>query len=205
MKKKVLAFVLTVLSVFPVAAQNRWGVTGGLGWSFSCTDKADFDGARPGFYLGGLYDVKLSEQWYFQPQLLFTRTSHRISISDVKGFNDVYSLELPLQVGYTIPLRPFDLRVSGGVFANYKLFGVMKDVNVESDLTSGTSKVTEGKRDSYSIGGRDRFNGGVQLGVTLNHKHWFYGLDVKYSFLRRNQEYREPRRLLFRIGVGYKF
>lgn len=186
MKKKVLAFVLTVLSVFPVAAQNRWGVTGGLGWSFSCADNADFDGARPGFYLGGLYDVKLSEQWYFQPQLLFTRTSHRISISDVKGFNDVYSLELPLQVGYNIPLRPFDLRVSGGVFANYKLFGVMKDVNVESDLTSGTSKVTEGKRDSYSIGGRDRFNGGVQLGVTLNHKHWFYGLDVKYSFLRRN-------------------
>ena len=92
MKKKVLAFVLTVLSVFPVAAQNRWGVTGGLGWSFSCTDKADFDGARPGFYLGGLYDVKLSEQWYFQPQLLFTRTSHRISISDVKGFNDVYTV-----------------------------------------------------------------------------------------------------------------
>ena len=72
MKKKVLILVLTVLSVFPVAAQNRWGVTGGLGWSFSCADNADFDGARPGFYLGGLYDVKLSEQWYFQPQLLFT-------------------------------------------------------------------------------------------------------------------------------------
>lgn len=47
MKKKVLAFVLTVLSVFPVAAQNRWGVTGGLGWSFSCADNADFDGGAP--------------------------------------------------------------------------------------------------------------------------------------------------------------
>lgn len=205
MKKKVLIVALTALSVLPAAAQNRWGVTGGVDWSFTCTDKADFDGARPGFYLGGLYDVKLSEQWYFQPQLLFTRVSRRISVNDVKGFNDVYSLELPLQAGYNIPLRPFDLRVSGGVFVNYKLFGVMKDVNVENNALSGTSKVSEGKRDSYSIGGRDRFNGGVQLGVTLNHNHLFYGLDVKYSFLRRNQEYREPRRLLFRVGVGYKF
>ena len=70
MKAKLLFLMsLFMIVVFSAAAQNRWGVVGGV--NLSTTSAKGFKW-RAGGYVGGLYDIRLSESWYIQPQLILT-------------------------------------------------------------------------------------------------------------------------------------
>lgn len=69
MKAKLLLVFFSLLVAFPLAAQNRWGIMGGA--NFSTTSAEGFKW-RAGGYIGSLYDIRLNDSWYIQPQLLFT-------------------------------------------------------------------------------------------------------------------------------------
>lgn len=198
-KKAILFLALLLSTAAPFYAQSRWGILGGADVTMVKSKYSSLTGARGGFYVGGLYDLQLSERWYFQPQLLFARSGEKYKTNNIKEFYDTYNLEIPLLASYKIPCKTVDFRINGGIFATYGLFGVKKEATGEGNA------VREGKRDAYSLPGDERFKGGVQLGISVEQDHLFYSFDTKCSFLRKNKEFRDPCRLMFRLGVGYKF
>lgn len=80
------------LNAFP-----QWGVKGGLNYStlsHSTMCKYTFGG-----HIGGTYDLRLSNNWYLQPGLLFTSIGCKLDDdgSFLKGkYINIYALELPV-------------------------------------------------------------------------------------------------------------
>lgn len=52
-----------------IDANAQFGVKAGYSMSKSTGKDGSF---LPGFYVGGLYDIKVSKSFYIQPQLLFS-------------------------------------------------------------------------------------------------------------------------------------
>lgn len=190
-----LTLCLTVSNSF---AQNRWGIMSGV--NLSTSSAKDF-GWRAGGYIGGLYDIRLSDSWYIQPQLLYSYEENQTKgKSQADIFYSQHALTLPVLVSFKVPLSTaFALRVNAGPYVQYALFG--RDKSAYSDAN--------GMKAGYSLGWWhadfiDHFTYGLKGGVTLEHKHWFFSMDCKYS-LKKSFLNNEGHGLTLSAGIGYKF
>lgn len=185
-KLLLLSFLTLCLTVTTSFAQNRWGIMGGANLSTSSARDVKW---RPGGYIGGLYDIKLSDSWYIQPQLLFTyeETKSKGKVQ-TDAFLSQYSLTLPILASFKVQLDDaFALRINAGPYIQYALFG-------------NEQKYGEWWHADFS----DHFTYGLKGGVALEHKHWFLSLDCKYS-LKKSFLNNEGHGLTLSAGIGYKF
>lgn len=187
MKAKLLFLMsLFMIVVFSAAAQNRWGVVGGV--NLSTTSAKGFKW-RTGGYVGGLYDIRLSESWYIQPQLILTyEENDSKDKTKVDTFFSQYALTLPVLASFKVKLSDaFSMRINAGPYVQYAMFGCQQKYGEWWHLDFG-----------------NHFTYGLKGGVSVEHKHWFVSMDCKYS-LKTNFVNYGGHGLTLSAGIGYKF
>lgn len=113
--KKIIFVGITVLTFGVSSAQEvNFGVKGGLNVSTLTGDVEEVD-AKIGFHVGGFAEIKLSDKFAFQPELLFSTQGAKSEYSESDG-TDSYSEKFTLNLNYlNVPLM-------AKYFATDKLF-----------------------------------------------------------------------------------
>lgn len=205
-----MLFLTLCFMTTTAVAQNRWGIMSGANLSTSTAHSSGlwsgFDSKwRAGGYIGGLYDIQLSDSWYIQPQLIFSyevdRTNYLTrerAAEDLDVSTGMYSLTLPVLASFKVNLsKSWALRINAGPYVQYAMFGRNRTLfTVDSKEQSYTS--------SWDMSFWKHFIFGLKGGVSVERNHWFFSVDCKYSLMRHSLNH-EGHGLSLSAGVGYKF
>lgn len=205
-----MLFLTLCFMTTTAVAQNRWGIMSGANLSTSKGHPSGlwsgFDSKwRAGGYVGGLYDIQLSDSWYIQPQLIFSyevdRTNYLTrerAAEDLDVSTGMYSLTLPVLASFKVNLsKSWALRINAGPYVQYAMFGRERTLfTADSKKQSYTS--------SWDMSFWKRFIFGLKGGVSVERKHWIFSVDCKYSLMRHSLNH-EGHGLSLSAGVGYKF
>ncbi|EOS15155.1 porin family protein [Phocaeicola sartorii] len=198
MKIYISVFFFFLISVFHISAQNRWGIIGGA--NLSTSSAKDF-GWRTGGYIGGLYDIRLSESWYIQPQLLYSYEENSTKDnSHIDIFYSQHALTLPVLASFKVPLSDaFSLRINVGPYIQYALFGRNGRSSIDMN-----GEVIPKKLGWWHADFGDHFTYGLKGGLALEHRHLFLSMDCKYSLKKSFLNY-DGHGTTLSVGIGYKF
>ena len=178
-------------------AQNQWGVIGGVNMSTSSAENMKW---KVGGYVEALYDIRLSDSWYLQPQLIYSYEENETKA--VQGFSDFcsqHALTLPVLASYKVGLGDNDaLRISAGPYLQYAMFGRYRSIVIDDKENARQS--LEWWHSSFG----DRFTYGIKGGIGYEHGHFMLNADCKYS-LRKSFLNNDGHGLSLSVGVGYKF
>lgn len=182
--KKIVGFILGLLLVGSIASAQSFdlGVKGGYLYS-SIKDK-DLKGIKTegnSGYLVGVFARLGGEVWFFQPELQYrVRSSDVVSASD--AFKDILgkgnkvevklkTLDIPLQVGYTILDLPlFRLAAHAGPVVSFKL---ADDTTVKNEVKNfNVDKLTDYKSFIWS----------GQVGVSADISRFVIDLSYEKGF-----------------------
>lgn len=193
--RKLLFFLILLPLSTPLYSQ--WGIKGGI-------NSADIKGtyyATEGIVtlnFGVTYDYQLSNNWYFQPSLLFTTVGFNIEESNSvikNGQVKIHAFEIPFNLSYRPKIYGNTRLITDfGLFGRYGLFG-----KLTYEYQTEISSVDENPFNVYN-----RFDMGINLGVGLQIKQ-YYGI-ISYHRGLTNAEkdvgyYHE----VFRFSLGYFF
>lgn len=200
-KLVLMSFVTFCLMATTAVAQSRWGIMGGGLMSKSTVDGSYF---RGGGYIGTLYDIKVSDSWFIQPQLLFNyeefRTHGAKYVSSHTDFYSKFSVDLPVLVSFKVVLGSHtNLRINAGPYVSMALFGREREASIK-----GPENLPHVGLGTWGMSVGDRITYGVKGGLALETKHFFYSVDCKYS-LGKHELFQNGHGLTFSIGIGYKF
>ncbi|WP_165040386.1 porin family protein [Dysgonomonas sp. ZJ709] len=204
--KKILLVVIMSIGfgcILSVNAQEdsrfTFGVKTGVNLSNSSLSIAD---PRVGFNIGGTVDYELSKGFFLSSGLEFTTKgakfseryfateiseSSNIVIGDKESNFNLMYLQVPLTIGYKIPLaKSLSLNLNAGGYAAYGITSRNKislTTPVETDGYLYTSH-NEYKSTGYDKTGLDRWDFGLLGGIGLQYKKIV--LNVNYEFGLRN-------------------
>ncbi|KAF2081343.1 porin family protein [Flavobacterium sharifuzzamanii] len=207
MKKVVLSALAVMMFAFANAQDVKYGVKGGLNLSnFS----GDTDGinlkSKAGFNIGGFVEIKLSDKFFIQPELLYSTQGPKVKdqAGEVDGI--LYNGDVRFNLSYiNVPV----------MFKYY----VADKLNVEAGpqigfLTSAKTKTTiDGYSGSHTMDVKDIFESidfGLNFGVGYDFTDHLFG-GLRYNFGIANiakTEAGDNTKLhngVFSINVGYKF
>ena len=191
-------FVITVfLWLCSISTYSQWGgVNGGVGAS-SLTNSKSYAKAMTAFHIGGLYDLKLSDKWYLQPEFQFVKIGFNLKddgILSKGGHVKIYAIELPVNISFR-PKVASDakLLLDFGLYVRYGLFG---NKTYEYYLID---KIDESPFDAYN-----RLGTGLNMGVGFQKKqyYWLLSLQRELSYFQKNlNSYNQ----IPQFSIGYKF
>jgi hypothetical protein len=181
--------ILTAIFAFVATPVFAQGVTAGVkvGVNFanistdtddSEIDEVDDSGQRIGFAAGGFVDVPLTEQFSFQPEILFTQKGASEEFAGVEFTNTLTQVQVPLLfkakfAGETV--RPFVVFGPAFGFTAKSELEVDGDDDID-DETVDIDDITESVEFSLVIGG------GIQFGpasVELRYDHGLNDIDTR--------------------------
>ncbi|MCD7923773.1 MAG: PorT family protein [Bacteroides sp.] len=196
-----VSLVTLCLMATTTFAQNRWGIMGGGLMSKSTVDGSYF---RGGGYIGGLYDIKVSDSWFIQPQLLFNYEEYRTDgakyVSSHTDFYSKFSVDLPVMASFNVAIGSHtNLRINAGPYISMALFGRERAACIK-----GPENLPHVGLGTWGMSVGDRITYGVKGGLSLETKHFFYSVDCKYS-LNKHQLFQDGHGLTLSAGIGYKF
>lgn len=194
MKKLVLILILFPLSN-PLFSQ--WGIKGGV----SSTDLAGpyyTTESVISLNFGGTYDYQLSDNWYFQPSLLFNTVGFDIGDDNFvikNGQVRIHALEIPLNLSFRPKiLNQAKLLTDFGLYGRYGLFG-----DLIYEYHSDTPKSDRSPFDAYN-----RFDMGFNLGIGLQLQQYYGMLSFHRGLSNAEKDIRYYHKV-FRINIGYFF
>lgn len=166
MKKTIIIILLSVLTFGTIHSQSYLGVRGSFDITSLSTGSAK---TRPGFSVGAMYSTQLSDNWYFQPALLY----NMFSTKSVENYKPAYSarthnIEIPLTFSRRFGDHDLSFGLDVGPFLKYGIDGKYW----YDDLSSG-ERVKPNVFDHQK-----RFDVGPQIGFSIIA----YGLYIGYSF-----------------------
>lgn len=202
--KKFLCFIFLSIISFS-SAQISWGVKTGLNLSKIRDEKIDYKFSVTGIYAGGFAQLKLNDQLFFQPEILFSMQGGKsgklplISINEIgaeviEGYLEfdekLYYINLPLMIKYQV-LEKLNFEV-----------GPQVGFVLKSELTTKSDKFGTEKRD---------MDCNVDLGVNVGLEYTIYkslGIGIRYSKGITNIHQNSDsinKNSLFSTGLSYRF
>lgn len=189
-------YILGILLLFcSFEVDAKWGVKGGLNYS-TITGLRLSDYKFSG-HIGATYDLKLSNKWYLQPELLFTSIGCNLEDDELilkDGHVKIYALEVPVNLSFRpVIVNDLKLLIDFGLYARYGLFGNKTYKYYE------IAKVDNSPFDAYN-----RFDTGLNLGVGIIWNR-YYGI---FSFQRGFSSVEKgisSNHQIFKFSLGYKF
>ena len=183
--KKILLLCLVMLMVPAVYGQVSFGVRAGIGSSalVQKVDGSPVSGARFGFSVAGLLDVPVYKRFSLRPELVFINQggsyeAFENSTTPTAHSCYYYSIQVPLNVVYSIPINEAKLGISLGPNFNYSLFGNMKSGQADYDIKFGQTEENDLKP----------FDLGVNVGLSAIYKDVFFGIHATCGTLDRLAE-----------------
>lgn len=198
--------VLFLLSVFasPSLSQVTYGVRAGLSYSALIQNMEDENkvGARGGFSVGGLVDIPVYRRFSVRPELSFVNQggsylSHTTLKDERSVYNrySYYSLQLPVNLVYNIPISGVRMSVLLGPAIDYSLFGSHKARGVKTDIEFGKDQV----------GGLTKWDLGVNMGLAVKYEQVFFSINALCGTIDRRSIKNEGESRLFQNNVTFSF
>jgi len=150
-----------------------------------------------GFHLGAIYDLKMSNKFYFQPGLLFASNGFAFEANEVlkKANISMYSLELPLVFSFRPKVTDKSkLLLDFGLYARYGLFGKKKYEYHYSE------SINKSPFDAYN-----RFDTGINLGIGYSYEKITLSAAYQIGLTDAEKEISNMHHKKIRISLGYNF
>lgn len=207
MRKTGLMFLLAILMVAPVMAKVAFGVRAGGAYSSliqKVNDRYE-SGARFGFSLAGLAEIPLRNRWSLRPEIAFVNQGGNYYSGPEMGgmalYNKCwyYSLQVPVNVAYTIPISDIRLSIFAGPVFDWSLFGKMNSRETNPDLHFGVSEEKDLKPCDL----------GVNLGLAVEYNRFFFSINSITGTIDRRAVKRDGETAVFQnnvtFSIGYFF
>ena len=190
-------FVILLFLSCSLTAHSQWGVKGGLNYS-TITDMASTQ-YMPFGHLGVTYEKRMSNNWFLQPELLFTAVGCDLEDDKITlkgGHINMYALELPVNFSFRPKVsEEINIIVDLGAYTRYGLFG-NKTYRYYYDIPT----VDGSPFDAFN-----RFDIGLNFGLGLQKNQYsgVFSLSRGFSHVQKNDAgtYHQ----VFRLSFGYKF
>ncbi|MDR3140400.1 MAG: PorT family protein [Tannerellaceae bacterium] len=159
----------------PVAAKVTFGVRAGLART-AFTQKVDLDyqsGVRMGYSIAGLADIPFYRRFSFRPEIaLANQGGSYFTLRDEAGLPrlkykaDYYSLQIPLNVAFNIPISGVRMTVYAGPSPDFHLGGKMKMAGRGEEAPPTLDKKMKA------------FDFSVNSGIAVEYKSIFFSIDT---------------------------
>lgn len=195
--------LLLFLTVSPSYSQITYGVRGGLSYSalIQNLETENKVGARAGFSVGGVMDVPFYRRFSFRPEVSFVNQGGSFysrlenEIATVKNKYNYYSIQVPLNIAYNIPISGVRMSVMLGPAIDYSLFGTHTYEGEKKDLSFNKNEV----------GDLTKWDVGVNLGLAVKYEQVFFSINALCGALDRRQVKRDGESRLFQNNVTFSF
>ncbi|MCK0161695.1 porin family protein [Allomuricauda sp. F6463D] len=207
MKKISLLIALLICVTASAQLDNTFGIKAGTNYSQYTTDFDTYK-RKIGYYVGGFFNISISDKTSIRPELLLANQGTKTSIEINNDFNGgapvIAEGEIVTNINQLMILLPVNFRVELidrlhlelGLQAGYvvKIQEVLKKVPYDPSL--------EGERTKYPLSELDRFDFGLNggLGFDLTDK---LELNARYSLglIELNNFYKTS---VISFGLGFK-
>ncbi|WP_085535025.1 porin family protein [Massilibacteroides vaginae] len=194
---------LLFLAVTPSFSQITYGVRGGISYSalIQNLETENKVGARAGFSVGGVMDVPFYRRFSFRPEVSFVNQGgsfySRIEneMTTVKNKYNYYSVQIPLNIAYNIPISGVRMSVLLGPAVDYSMFGSHNFEGEKKDLTFNKNEVGELKK----------WDVGVNMGLAVKYDQVFFSINALCGAIDRRQVKREGESRLYQNNVTFSF
>lgn len=200
--------LIALLLCFTASAQfdNTFGIKAGTNYSQFITDWGNYYKGKIGYYVGGFFNISISDKTSIRPELLLTNQGSKTSIEINNDFNDgpeIVEGEIVSNINQLMIVLPVNFRVEVinrlhlelGMQAGYilRMQEVWKKVPYDPSL--------EGEKNKYPLSESDRFDFGLNggLGFDLTDR---LELNARYSLglIELNDYYKTS---VISLGLGY--
>lgn len=203
MHKLILTLALGILLVAPAVSQISYGVRAGISYSalIQNLENENKVGARAGFNIGGLVDIPFYRRFSFRPELSFVNQGgsfySRIDgeLSTIRNKYNYYSIQMPLNLAYNIPISGVRMSVLLGPAFDYSLFGTLTSEGETTDLVFGKDQVSDLKK----------WDVGVNMGLAVKYEHVFFSINALCGALDRRAQKHEGESRLYQNNVTFSF
>lgn len=192
MKKTLLFILLSVLTYSNVNSQSYIGIRASFNSTSLTTSNVSI---RPAFSVGAMYRTEISDDWNFEPAILYSLSGVKSSSGYKPSFSaHTYSLEIPLIFSRRFGSDDITFGIDMGPFLKYGLHGGYWEDNLET-----------GEREKLDIFDyQKRFDVGPQVGFNMFVYNFYIGYAFQYGLIKpwddkRGNHYNSC------INIGYMF
>ncbi len=229
--KTIILLILCSIIFLGATAQVQWGIKAGGNMSaMLMKDESGYLKTKlvPGFHLGGLAEVALSENFFVQPSLLFTSKGFKV---DQDGFAEhlygadqikftSYYLELPVNFIYKPNVGNSKMLLGAGPYIAYGLGGNWKAESNGISVKGKLKFLNDYISSDSTLGGNTRkipytkpfdFGANILIGYEINQNLYFHingqiGLiDIDPAFNGMSDEKSFVKTVGGGLSIGYKF
>ncbi|MDR0230221.1 MAG: PorT family protein [Flavobacteriaceae bacterium] len=230
MKKQLLSFVAFIAIVSVASAQTpeiRYGAKGGI--NFASLSNVEYSKGYTGFHIGGVVEIKLSDKFSVQPELLFSKQGVKIegdisySLFNPNDFNvsmkgkdvlnyinipvmakyyvrDGFSLQVGPQVGYLLSTKSIIDHISVNGMTQQEMEAAGIELEYDSNSKNHANKIDFGL--NFGLG-YELSNG---LFFDARYNLGITNVDKKYYDENFKREiHTKMKNNVFQLSVGYKF
>lgn len=182
------------------AQEVEYGVKGGLNVASLRGSDKGFD-SRGGFHIGGFAEIKMSEQFFLQPELLFSQQGTKGTFLELAGAQ-LYEVENTIRYDYlNIPvmlkfyfLKDFSLLAGPqiGYLVSAKEKIKVKSISLQTDVKNELKELDFG----FNFGMGYNFTKSVFAEATYN---------LGLTYLGKESEMQDIRNRVVQVSLGYKF
>ena len=181
--KKILFVLLIALLSTPAMGQISLGMKGGLAYSSLAQriDNVNEAGARLGFSVGGLANIPFYNRFSVQPELIFINQGGSFysrvddSFSSIRSNYNYYSLQIPVNMAYTILVSDVNMKILFGPSVDYSLTGKRTIKGVQNDIGFGEREIGDFK--SWDLG--------INIGFEAGYQKVFFSINTLFGVLDR--------------------
>lgn len=143
MKKLLLSAALIVFIGFTAASQSKFGILAGPSLSKVKTSKSGLtisSSTLVSFHAGFVMDAALTDNIYFQPQLLLSGKGGKVEFLGVKSQTNPFFIEIPFNFLYKAPAGAGRVFAGLGPYAGIGIFGKTKSDDESTDIQFGSGE-----------------------------------------------------------------
>lgn len=202
---RTIFFSLFFIALFaaPSFSQVTFGARAGISYSALIQNMRNENqvGARAGFSVGGLIDIPVYRRFSIRPELSFVNQGGSYwsivegELSSIRSKYNYYSLQMPVNIVYNIPISGVKMSVMMGPTVDCNLFGSHKSEGIKSDIDFG----------------KDRMNGlktwdfGVNMGLSVRYERVFFSINALCGVIDRHSIKQEGESQLYQNNVTFSF
>ena len=197
--------ILTVSAVFAFgfmdAQETKFGVKGGVNFATLTGDAEDVS-MKVGFNVGGFVEIKVSDKFSVQPELLYSTQGARTEISEFDGFNfdakvNLGYLNIPIMARYYVANK---FSLEAGPQVGFLLSAKGKAEVMEGGVTTSAEEDIKDEFESIDFG----VNFGAGYDFTKN-----LSANVRYNFgltnIAKDSGNDKANNSVLSLSLGYKF
>ncbi|MFK5879869.1 MAG: porin family protein [Flavobacteriaceae bacterium] len=216
MKKNILVVIIVIFTLNINAQNVKFGAKAGLNISsIYGSEAATNNEFRYSFHVGVVSEIKISDKFTFQPEILFSSQGTRMNYEDfiedqidvvyeyisVKSVSAMNYLNIPLMIKY-YPFNNFSIEFGPQV-------GFLLSVNNEFELKSGRDTISQS---SSNMDGTNRVDFALNLGLGYKlengiffNSRYNFGLSAINKEMENQIYFEKARNGVLQLSIGYFF